>query len=147
MVVANKKRISGTSWDTYLHILTSVKPQGVREVWRALNLSTPSLAQYHINKLLEANLIEATIYGKYRANEENQMAALQGFVLLRGRLIPRLVFYSTLILGILLTYLLLWPLRWDFRDLAVLAIALFSISAFLVEAFNQVKGLEVGKHR
>ena len=143
MVEANNKRMSETSWNAYLHILTSRKPQGVREVWRALNLSTPSLAQYHINKLLRLSLIETTPNGKYRANQEKQMTALQGFIVLRGRLIPRLVFYSTFILGILLAYLLLWPFRWDLRDLVVLAVGVFSISAFLIEAFNQVKGLDI----
>ena len=140
-MVERNRRLSGTTWNVYLHILTSEKPQGVREVWRATNLSTPSLAQYHVNKLLEMDLIEATPEGKYRANEREQIDVLQGFVLIRGRLIPRLVFYGALLLGILFAYLLFWPFRWDFRDIVVLAIAIFSILAFLFEAYNQYKGL------
>jgi len=137
----NRKRVAGTTWNVYLHILTSEKPQGVREVWRALNFSSPSLAQYHINKLLEMNLVESTLDGKYRANEVERMDVLRGFVLLRGRLIPRLVFYGAFILGILFTYLLFWPFRWDFRDLVVLVVSIISFSAFLFEAYNQHKGL------
>lgn len=141
MAEGNRKRISGTTWNVYLYILTSEKAQGVREVWRALNLSTPSLAQYHINKLLEMKLVEATPDGKYQANEMEHMDVLRGFIRLRGRLVPRLVFYSALLSGILLIYLLLWPFRWDFRDLVVLAVSILSISAFLFEAYNQYKGL------
>jgi len=44
-------KIGGTTWDVYLYILTS-KSQGVRDIWRGLKLSSPSLAQYHVNKLV-----------------------------------------------------------------------------------------------
>lgn len=106
MPESSKKRISGTSWNIYLHILTSEKPQGVREIWRALNLSTPSLVQYHINKLQAMSLIEATDEGKYQASDVERMKVLRSFVLLRGRLVPRLVFYGGLVTGILMMYVL-----------------------------------------
>ena len=137
----NRKKISGTMWDVYLHIVTSEKPRGVREIWRGLKLSSPSLAQYHINKLLELKLIEPTPDGKYHANELERMGVLRNFILLRGRLIPRLVFYGALSLGIFLMYLLFWPFRWDFRDFVVLSFSIFSISAFFFEAYNQYKGI------
>ena len=125
----------------YLHIVTSEKPQGVREIWRALNLSSPSLAQYHINKLVELALIEPSHDGKYQVNEIERIGALRNFVLLRGRLIPRLMFYGALLVGLFLTYLVFWPIRWDFRDLVVIAISLSSITAFFYEAYNQYQGL------
>lgn len=135
------KRISGTAWEVYLYILTSERPQGVREIWRGLNLSSPSLAQYHVNKLQDLGLIEPTSEGKYQANEGERVDVLRNFVLLRGRLVPRLVLYGAFLLGLLLAYILFWPFRWDFRDLVVLAVSIFSISAFFFEAFNQYKGL------
>ncbi len=135
------RRVSGTTWDVYLYILKSKESTGVREVWRALKLSSPSLAQYHINKLLELKLIEASPDGRYRANEGEQVEALRSFVLLHGRLIPRLVFYGALLSGILASYLVFWPFRWDFRDLVVLAVSVFSISAFFLEAYSQHRGL------
>jgi hypothetical protein len=140
-VVRVGKKISGTAWDIYLYILTTDKPTGIREVWRALNLSSPSLVQYHINKLLGMKLIEATPEGKYQANDLERMGVLRNFVMLRGKLVPRLVFYGALILGILIMYLLFWPFRFDFRDLVVLLVTVFSATAFLFEAYNQYKGL------
>ena len=141
MVGVDRKRISGTTWSVYLYILTSGKPRGVREVWRELNLSTPSLAQYHINKLLDMKLIEVTQDGKYWTNEVEQMGVLRGFVRMRGRLVPRFVFYSALLSGVLLVYTLMWPLRWDFRDLIIFFVTVLSIIAFSFEAYNQYKGL------
>jgi hypothetical protein len=134
---AARRRITGTTWDVYLNILTANRPTGVREVWRSLQLSSPSLAQYHINKLLEMKLIENTPDGKYRPNAEEQVEVLRSFILLRGRPIPRLVLYGAAISGILGSYLLLWPFRWDFRDLVVLLVTLFSIIAFFYEAYKQ----------
>ena len=141
MVTSKRTSVAGTTRDVYLHIVTSEKPQGVREIWRALSLSSPSLAQYHINKLMEQALIEPSPDGKYQVNEIERIDALRDFILLRGRLIPRLMFYGALLVGIFFTYLVFWPIRWDFRDLVVIAISLFSIIAFFYEANNQHKGL------
>jgi hypothetical protein len=140
MVHPIKKRVSGTTWDVYLYLLTS-NNTGVRDVWRHLKLSSPSLAQYHINKLVDLKLIETTLDGKYKANEKAQTEVLRSFVLLRGRLIPRLVVYGTALLGILISYLILWPMRWDFRDLVILFSSVFSIFIFFLEAYNQYRGL------
>ncbi len=140
-MASDNKRISGTAWDVYLYILTSKEPTGVKEVWRMLGLSSPSLAQYHINKLVDMKLIEAASDGKYRINEREQVEALRSFVLLRGKLVPRLMFYGALLSGMLASYLVFWPFRWDFRDLVVLAISVFSVSVFFLEAYNQYRGL------
>ena len=137
----SKKRVSGTTWDVYLYILTSDKPAGIRDVWRGLKLSSPSLAQYHVNKLLELNLIESTIDGKYQANDVERIGILRNFVMLRGRLIPRLLFYGAFLTGVLIMYLIFWPFRWDFRDLVVLTVVVFSIVVFIFEAYNQHRGL------
>jgi hypothetical protein len=136
------KHISGTTWDVYLFILTSKDPVGVRDVWRTLEFSSPSLAQYHINKLLTLSLLHQTSDGKYQVKEKEQIKALRSFVLLRGKLIPRLVFYGALVMGILAAYLFLQPFRWDFRDYVILIIATFSILAFFFEAYGTYRSLK-----
>ncbi|UCH57576.1 MAG: helix-turn-helix transcriptional regulator [Candidatus Bathyarchaeota archaeon] len=139
------KQVYGRTWDVYLCILTSSSPIGVREIWRALSLSSPSLAQYHVNKLLELRLIEATPDGKYMTNDEERLEALRSFLTLRGMLIPRMVVYAALLSGVLVSYVLFWPWRGDFRDLMTLSVTLFSIAAFLFEAVKQYRGLSVWK--
>ncbi len=116
----------------------------MREVWRGLKLSSPSLAQYHVNKLLELKVVHQTQDGKYAVEEKERIEALRSFVLLRGRLIPRLVFYGALVAGVLTMYLIFWPLEWNFRDLTVLAVSLFSILAFFFEAYVQHRSLKAG---
>ncbi len=139
------KQIYGKTWDVYLCILTSSAPIGVREIWRALGLSSPSLAQYHVNKLLDLKLIETTTGGKYVTNDEERLEALRSFLMLRGMLIPRMVVYAALLSGVLVSYVLFWPWRGDFRDLVTVSVTLFSIAAFLFEAVKQYRGLSVWK--
>jgi len=143
MAGSGAKWIHGKTWDVYVCILASKEPRGVRDIWRRLKLSNPSLAQYHVNKLLELNLIEATTDGKYKVNENEQVEALRSFLRLRGRLVPRLVVYGALIFGVLASYLILWPLRWDFQDLVTVAVCVFSVMAFLFEAYKQYSGLVI----
>jgi len=142
--MAGNKRIYGTTYDVYLCILTSNSPIGVREIWRALKLSSPSLAQYHVNKLMELKLIEPQA-GKYVTNDQEQLEALRSFLMLRGMLIPRMVVYAALSAGILTSFLLLYPITWDFRDLVTVAVCLFSIATFSFEAIKQYRGLTVWK--
>ena len=139
------KRIYGKTLDVYLCILTSENAIGVRDIWRALKFSSPSLAQYHVNKLLDLKLIETDFDGKYKINDQESIEALRSFLLLRGMLIPRLTIYSALILGLMVSYVMYWPWRGDFRDLVTLFIGLFSAGAFLFEAVKQYRGLDFMK--
>ena len=143
--MAQSKRIYGKTLDVYLCILTSAGGVGVRDIWRQLGFSSPSLAQYHVNKLLDLRLIEADFDGKYIINDQESIEALRSFLLLRGMLIPRLTIYSALLLGLMVSYLSFWPWRGDFRDLATLFIGLFSAAAFLFEAVKQYRGLSFMK--
>ncbi len=145
MTKTEKTRLHGTTWNVYLFILTSQEPVGVRDVWRQLQLSTPSLAQYHINKLLHDDLIKTTVYGKYEINDDLQIEALKNFVVFKGKLIPHLVVYGAIIAGLFLSYVLFYPLRWDFRDLIVFAVCTISLLAFLFEAYNQYRSLAITK--
>lgn len=139
------KRIFGKTLDVYLCILTAEDGIGVRDIWRALDFSSPSLAQYHVNKLLDLKLIKTDFDGKYRINDQESIEALRNFLLLRGMLIPRLTIYSALILGLLMSYIIYWPWRGDFRDLVALFIGLFSAGGFLFEAIKQYRGLDFMK--
>ena len=72
----------------YKFILKNDKPVGIREVQRALNLSSPTLALYHMNKLEEAGLIKKEGNG-YVADR----IILENLIRLRRVLIPRNFFY------------------------------------------------------
>lgn len=139
-----RRYLSGVVWDVYLYILTSNEPVGVREIGRSLNLSSPSLAQYHVNHLLEMRLIAQTKEGKYIAEEKSKLEALRNFVVLRGTLISRMIIYGAFTLGLTLFYILIWSIEFNFRDLYVLAIGISSACIFFYEAYSQHRGIKTG---
>ena len=55
-----QKKLKGTTLDVYRFMIKNNKAVGAREVQRALNLSSPSLAVYHLSKLEEIDLIKKT---------------------------------------------------------------------------------------
>jgi len=81
--------LRGLTLKVYKFILKSDRPIGIREVQRALNLSSPTLALYHMNKLEEAGLIKKELNG-YVADR----IVLENLVRLRRFLIPRNFFYT-----------------------------------------------------
>ncbi len=109
---SGKRYLSGVVWDVYLYVITSNEPVGVRDVWRGLRLSSPSLAQYHINHLLDMHLISQIDDGRYVAEEKNRLEVLRSFVLLRGRLVSRMVFYAAFIMGLLASLIIAFLLEY-----------------------------------
>ncbi len=90
--IVNKKSnnfLKGNALDIYRLILTSNKPLGIREIQRTLNLSSPSIAQYHLAKLEEAKLLRHEA-GCYVVDE----VVLENCIKINRFLIPRYLFYS-----------------------------------------------------
>ena len=85
--------LRGLALKVYRFILKNDKPVGIREVQRALNLSSPTLALYHMNKLEEAGLIKKEANG-YVADR----MVLENVIRLRRILIPRTFFYMIFLL-------------------------------------------------
>jgi len=79
----------GTTLKVYRFVLKKGKPIGIREVHRALKLSSPTLASYHLSKLERAGLLRQTNEGFVV-----DKVVLYNFVRLRKLLIPRYLFYS-----------------------------------------------------
>lgn len=83
-----KDVLKGLTLKVYKFVLKSDKPVGIREVQRALNLSSPTLALYHMNKLEEAGLIKKEQHG-YVVDR----VVLENLIRLKKTLIPRNFFY------------------------------------------------------
>ena len=98
----SKDILKGTTLEIYRLLLKTNKPLGIREIQRALNLSSPSQAQYHLNKLEEAGLLKREM-GNYVINK----VLLENCVRISRFLIPRYLFYSIFAIAILLIELIL----------------------------------------
>jgi len=83
--------LRGTTLEIYRFMLKIGKPVGVREVQRALNLSSPSIAVYHLSKLEDACLVR-----REGSNYAINKILLENSIRISGFLIPKYLFYSIL---------------------------------------------------
>jgi len=97
--------LKGNTLRVYWHLLQSSKNSvGPREVQRKLGFSSPALAAYHLEKLLELGLVEK-FSGEYHLIKIVDVGVLKQFMKLRGFIIPRHVLYATMFTTLLAFYL------------------------------------------
>ncbi|MBM1155135.1 helix-turn-helix domain-containing protein, partial [archaeon] len=87
-------QLHGTTLKVYWYLVRVGEPVGVRRLQRALGLSSPSVAAYHLSKLVEMGLVEKDRHGDYRLKEVVQVGALRSFVRISGLMLPRFIFYA-----------------------------------------------------
>lgn len=121
----------GTTLTVYRYLYREAKPQGIRDVQKGLGLSSPSVAQYHVKKLLQAGLIKEE-EGGYVVDKN----VFQNVIRIRRSVIPIQVAYSVFFATLLAALLVLFrsqsgaPL-FIFAFVAIaIAMLLFAYQAF-----------------
>lgn len=128
--------LKGKTMGVYALLLTH-GPMGVRDVQRALGLSSPSLALHHLNKLAEVELVAKDENGVYSVLKQVRVGSLTLFVKIGTRLIPRFIFLITLFSSMLVVYVALlmsWPMKT--QDIMYVSMTLIGISVLLYEAWK-----------
>jgi hypothetical protein len=96
--VDSGEELEGTTLKVYVYLIGEGKPVGPRDVMRGVNLSSPSVAYRHLQKLESLGLIEKNAYGEYVVKEK---VTIKGHFWVGRNLVPRLLFYSFFFMGIL----------------------------------------------
>jgi predicted DNA-binding transcriptional regulator len=97
-------QLKGNTLRVYWYLLRSANGRvGIREVQRALKFSSPTLAQYHLDKLKELGLVrkEST---EYQIASDIKVGVLRQFLRFGSVIVPRFVLYAvlfTVLLGFL----------------------------------------------
>ena len=99
MTVSEGQEPEGTTLNVYSFVVKKGKPVGPREVMRGVNLSSPSVAYWHLQKLEDSGLLQKNVTGEYIVKEKT---SISGHIWIGGNLVPRLMFYSLFFLGIVL---------------------------------------------
>ena len=129
--------LAGNTLIVYAYVVGEDRPVGTREVMRGANLSSPSVAHRHLQKLETMGLIEKNEYGEYVIKEK---AGISGHVWVGKSLVPRLMFYSFFFIGafgaeiaiILLSYMIP-QLVIETSFLFLTAMTAFAMTLFFVE--------------
>ena len=125
--------LRGRTLQAYLYIMKSPKSIGVRELQRALGLSSPSVAYHHLDKLTRMRLIEKDEYGEYKLVRNFGVNVMQAFTQIGKLLVPRFTFYAVFFTTLLLGYLVLFH-----SNLNPIALA-FGIFASLFAWFETIR--------
>ncbi|MEJ5326744.1 MAG: hypothetical protein WHU54_00625 [Candidatus Bathyarchaeia archaeon] len=97
MTNAGTPELEGTTLRVYTYVIKQSKGVGPREVMRGANLSSPSVAYWHLQKLEALGLLQKDAYGEYVAKEK---ANISGHLWIGRNMVPRLMFYSLFFMGI-----------------------------------------------
>jgi predicted DNA-binding transcriptional regulator len=114
--------LKGTTLKVYRYLFKLGKPAGIRDIQRALGLSSSSVAEYHLKKLLQSGLIRED--GEGYVVDRN---VWQNMVRMRRTVIPVQVFFVVLFatsIVVMLTVLRTNPAEGFVFGLAVVAISL-----------------------
>jgi hypothetical protein len=129
--------LRGTTLEVYRLLLKKGKPLGTREVQRALNLSSPSLAVYHLAKLEDAGLLK-----RQNGNYVIDKVILEDTIKISRFLLPRYLFYAIFAIVALIVDLVFFrPVTITIGYFFSAAVILVCAVAFCVETVrSQLKG-------
>ena len=151
MTNIDAEALEGKTLSVYSYMVKEDKPIGPREVMRAMNFSSPSVAYWHLQKLESLGLLDKTSYGEYIVKEK---VGISGYLWIGKNLVPRLMCYSLFFLGIVGTELALIGAQYFLKnkgpsiDLIYLvasnaiAMALFLAEGLLIRRKNRAAQLK-----
>ena len=93
--------LKGNTLRVYWYVMNANKQTvGVREVQRALEFSSPTLALYHLDKLKDLGLVSKDS-GEYTLIKEVKVDVLKQFLKVGRVFVPRFALYATLFTALL----------------------------------------------
>jgi predicted DNA-binding transcriptional regulator len=97
--------LKGNTLRVYTYIF-KMKQSGVREVQRALGLTSVSLAQYHLDKLVSMGLArKEEVTGAYVLVKEIKVETLEAFLKIGSHIFPRFLLYTVIVTTIFAYFL------------------------------------------
>jgi hypothetical protein len=137
------KLLQGTTLNIYWYLLThSEGLAGIREIQKALNLSSPGLVSYHINNLISVGIVAKNDENdKYYVKEEIKSGILGFYFRLGHRVVPRFSIYIIVYVACLIIFMgflftrgdtyILDPSNWVF-----LFVLVFGTIVFMYESLK-----------
>ena len=100
-----RSKLKGTTLRVYWHLIRSGKPTTIRRLQRGLGLSSPSVASYHLEKLMDMDLVKKNVSGDYELKKTVSLEAMSSFVRISHLMIPRYMFYTTFFFTLLIVFI------------------------------------------
>jgi hypothetical protein len=135
------KEITGNSLRTYLYLVSHGASE-LREVQRGIGLSTPSLASYHLSRLVEAGYAIQDNDGKYVAVKDSSTQVLEGYAKIGTALVPQFLFF-TVLFTVLILYFSMMTLTSSVYAVYLVATSICAVALLWYESFRLWRKLVV----
>ena len=95
---AGNEKLEGITLSVYFYVVKKRAPVGARDAMKGAHLSSPSVAYRHLEKLEDWGFLEKNEFGEYVVKRKARVA---GYIWLGRRMVPKMLVYSLVFLGIL----------------------------------------------
>jgi len=112
--------LTGNTLRVYWCLVNSSTSLGPRDVQRKLGFSSPNLAVYHLDKLVDLGIAEK-VNGEYTVTQIVDVGILKQFTKIKGFMFPRQLIFASMWTSLFIFFL------YEFRD-----INFYSIFAFIL---------------
>ncbi len=136
-------KLGETTWKVLIAILSLHRPIGPRELSKRLNLSSPSVGLYHLEKLVEHRMLEKNVHGEYWIREDVDLEFLENFLFFESLAIPRFVLYAAFFTGLLIVYAMMTHFDYSIHNVFALAFGIAGFSFFWYEV-QKIRGQSKG---
>jgi hypothetical protein len=135
LIDAEKEELQGITLKVYLYVVKKRKPVGPRDVMKGTDLSSPSVAYRHLQKLEDSGYLVKNEFGEYKVDRKAQV---KSYVWLGQRLIPKMWLYSLLFAAILVVeiFVLILHFRVETYEFKVFFLLLILITGLALVVFT-----------
>ena len=138
---AKSDELEGITLSVYLYAVKKGSPVGPRDVVKGAHLSSPSVAYRHLERLQDLGLLEKKEYGEFIVKRK---ARVGGYVWVGKRMVPKMLVYSIVFMGILIVELVVLALHYavetfEFKVFFLLLTLItgFAMTVFTIEGWLQ----------
>ena len=139
--------LEGVTLKVYLYVVKKKGLAGPRDVMRGVDLSSPSVAYRHLQKLENMGLLTKNESGNYIVTEK---VPVRGYVWIGRTLVPNPLVYSIVFLAILITELIVLVIHFSVETeqfkiffLLLTAITVAALILFLIEGLRMLRKIRV----
>lgn len=132
---AKSDELEGITLSVYLYTVKKGSPVGPRDVVKGAHLSSPSVAYRHLERLQDLDLLQKNEYGEYIVKRK---ARVGGYVWVGRRMVPKMLAYSIVFMGILIVELVVLALHYAVEtfEFKVFFLLLTLITGFAMVVFT-----------
>jgi len=129
------EQLQGNTLRVYWAMLQDSKPSaGPRDIQRKLGFSSPNLAVYHLDKLVELGLAEKKL-GEYYLLDKVNVGVFKQFMKIGGHILPRQMLYASMWTTLFCFFAFAFR-DWNFYSVFALMFGLLGLVIFWFESWK-----------